>query len=620
MEVFQMSSRQLKRLLIGDPLLSSEAQHERLSKVKALAVFASDALSSTAYATEEILIVLTSVSITFSVYSLPIALAIVALIFIVAFSYTQTVRAYPQGGGSYTVASENLGVNYGLVAGSSLLIDYVLTAAVSISAGVAAITSAVPELYAYRVVLAIFFLAIVTIINLRGVRESGTLFAVPTYCFMLSIALLIIAGLYRELTGTLAVQNSVAAAGFPAISAFVVLRAFSSGCSALTGVEAISNGVPAFRKPESENAVKTLRWMAIILAVLFMGITYLAFVTKIVPNEQETVISQIAHSVFGSGPMYFIVQAATAMILLLAANTSFAGFPRLASVMAKDQYFPRQFAFIGDRLVFSNGIIFLAAVTSVVIIVFQGNTHHLIPLYAVGVFLSFTLSQSGMVLHWLKAPGNNKRHILVNATGAVITAIVLVIVLGTKFLHGAWVVAVLIPVLVGVLTVIHRHYSGLSVELRLDPTSVPEDTEPFPMLVVVPVAGVNKSVANSIRYAGTISDNVLAVHVATNEEVAKKTKSSWDKMGWGVPLEILPSPYRSLFYPLFLFLHDKRRELTKAAPEALLVVVIPEFVYSRWWEYLLHSETEVLLKFLLRFEPNIVICSVPYHISQRGKS
>ncbi len=616
-----MSARQLKRWLIGNPLLSTQAKRERLSKIKALAIFSSDALSSTAYATEEILIVLTAASMTLSIYSLPIALGIAALIFIVAFSYTQTVRAYPQGGGSYTVASENLGTKYGLVAGAALLIDYVLTAAVSISAGVAAITSAVPALYSHRVLLAIIFLVLVTIINLRGVRESGTIFAVPTYFFIFSMMLLIITGIYQVLTGTLAAQNPIVQAGFPAVSIFVLLRAFSSGCSALTGVEAISNGVPAFREPESENAVKTLKWMALILAVLFVGITYLSFAAKIVPTEQETVVSQLARTILGSGPLYFILQAATALILLLATNTSFAGFPRLASVMAKDQYFPRQFSFIGDRLVYSNGIVFLAAVTSVVIIVFQGSTHHLIPLYAVGVFLSFTLSQSGMVMHWLRTPGNHHHHILINATGAVITAIVLAIVLSTKFLHGAWAVAVLIPILVYVFLVIHRHYTSLNAELYFDPScdsSKKAATKKFTQLVVVPVAGINRSVANSIRYAKTISDNVLAVHAATDKGTAEKIKLHWKEVGWEVPLEIVPSPYRSLFNPLLLFLHEKRQELTRNDPESLLVVVVPEFVYHRRWEHLLHSETAILLKFLLRFERNIVVCSVPYHVSQRG--
>lgn len=614
-----MSSRHVKRLLIGNPLLSSQAKNERLSNVKALAVFASDALSSTAYATEEILIVLTSVSLSLSIYSLPIALAIAVLIFIVAFSYTQTVRAYPHGGGSYTVASENLGTKYGLVAGSALLIDYVLTAAVSVSAGVAAITSAIPALYIHRVIIAVLFLILVTVINLRGIRESGTIFAVPTYFFIFSIALLILMGIYRNITGTLIVHVPVTTGGFPEVSAFLLLRSFASGCAALTGVEAISNGVPAFREPESENAARTLKWMALILATLFLGVTYLSFAAKIVPTVRETVISQLARSVFGSGPLYFMVQAATALILLLATNTSFADFPRLASVMAKDQFFPRQFAFIGDRLVYSNGIIFLAAITSVVVIIFRGSTHHLIPLYAVGVFLSFTLSQSGMVMRWLRTSGSQTHHIVINATGAVITAIVLAIVLSTKFLRGAWVVAILIPALVYGLMIINRHYTRLGSQLRLDTTCTFNEIKKFPQLVVVPVAGINRSVVNSIRYASTISDNVVAVHIATNEATAEKTKTRWKEMGCPVPLEVLPSPYRSLFNPLFLFLQEKRKELTKIDPESLLVVVVPEFVYYRWWEYLLHSETALLLKIYLRFEPNIVVCSVPYHISNPQK-
>lgn len=613
-----MSLRQLKRFLIGNPLLSSEAQNERLTKVKALAIFASDALSSSAYATEEILIVLTSVSLTLSIYSLPIALAITALIFIVSFSYTQTIRAYPHGGGSYTVASENLGTKWGEVAGSALLFAYVLTAAVSVSAGVAAITSAVPDLYDYKVALAILFLVIVTIINLRGVRSSGTIFAIPTYFFVLCILIMIAVGLYRIFSGTFVVQDPVQTArtsGLPAVSLFILLRAFASGSTALTGVEAISNGVPAFNKPEIKNAIKTLKWMAIILAVLFIGITYLAYAAQIVPTKQETVVSQLARAVFGQGTMYYAVQSATALILLLATNTSFAGFPRLASVMAKDGFFPRQFALIGDRLVYNNGIIFLGVITSIVVAVFDGDTHNLIPLYAVGVFLTFTLSQTGMVVRWLRTPGKNTHNIIINATGAVITATVFVIILVTKFFQGAWVVPLLILFMVYLLTAVHQHYTHLAKDLRLDSNSSREHLKTFNQLVIVPVAGINKSTDNSLRYAKTISNNVLAVHVATNEETAEKMKVRWAEIEPGIPLKILPSPYRSLYTPLLQFLQEKRKEINAKDPEALLVVVVPEFVFHRWWEYLLHSETAIQLKILLRFQPNIVVCSVPYHVS-----
>lgn len=613
-----MSLRQVKRYLIGNPLLSSEAKNERLSNIKALAIFASDALSSSAYATEEILIVLTSISITLSIYSVPIALAIVALIFIVSFSYVQTVRAYPNGGGSYTVASENLGTKCGQVAGASLLFAYVLTAAVSVSAGVAAITSAIPELFAFKVPLALLFLAIVTIINLRGVRSSGTVFAIPTYCFVFCILLLIAVGLYQDFRGTLAVQNSIhdaTAAGLPAVSLFLLLRSFASGSTALTGVEAISNGVPAFRKPEIENAIKTMKWMAVILAVLFLGITYLAFAAQIVPSEHETVVSGLARTVFGYGPMYFLVQAATALILLLATNTSFAGFPRLASVMAKDGFFPRQFALIGDRLVYNNGIIFLGVVTGIVVKIFDGNTHNLIPLYAVGVFITFTLSQAGMVLRWMKTPGKHLYNIIISAAGAVITGIVFIIILVTKFTQGAWVVPIFILLMVRLLSAVHQHYVRVAEDLRLDlGAGRPERKRDFHQLVIVPVAGINKSVDNSIRYARTISENVLAIHVATNENTAEKMKARWEELE-DVPLKILPSPYRSLYNPLLTFLHNKREEMVQEDPEALIVVVVPEFVYNHWWEYLLHSETAILLKVLLRSEPNIVVCSVPYHIS-----
>jgi hypothetical protein len=431
------------------------------------------------------------------------------------------------------------------------------------------------------------------------------------------MVLLIVVGLYRHFTGTFIVQNTVSYTGFPEVSVFLLLRAFSSGCAALTGVEAISNGVPAFRPPESENAAITLKWMAVILAALFLGITFLSFATKIVPTPQETVIPQLARSIFGTGPLYFMMQASTALILLLATNTSFADFPRLASVMARDGFFPRQFALIGDKLVFTNGIIFLAAITSVVIAIFGGSTHHLIPLYAVGVFLSFTLSQSGMVKHWLLLGGPQKHHIFINAIGALVTAVVLVIVLTTKFRGGAWVIAVLIPVLVYVFKVIHWHYTRLGEELRLDPQCNYEEEQKyeFSELVVVPIAGLNKSVLNSIRYATSISDNVVAVHVATNEIVAEKTKTRWQAIGRGLPLKILPSPYRSLFGPLMAFLSQKREELNRIDPKALLIVVVPEFVFHHWWEYLLHSETAVILKFMLRSQQNIVVCSVPFQIS-----
>lgn len=617
-----MSLRQLKRFLIGNPLLSSDAQNERLNNPKALAIFASDALSSSAYATEEILIALTAVSVALSIYSLPIAIAIATLIFIVSFSYTQTIRAYPQGGGSYTVASENLGPMWGEVAGSALLFAYVLTAAVSVSAGVAAITSAVPELYDYRVILAVIFLIISTIINLRGVRESGTVFAIPTFFFVFSIGLMIIVGFYKVFTGTLVVQNPVVTSGgLSAVSLFLLLRAFASGSTALTGVEAISNGVPAFKQPEIENAIKTLWWMAFLLAFLFVGVTYLAFAAKIVPSVHETVISQLARAVFGNGFFYFVVQVSTSLILLLATNTSFAGFPRLASIMARDGYFPRQFGLIGDRLVYNNGIVFLAIITSIVVIIFKGNTHDLIPLYAVGVFLTFTLSQAGMVERWRKTPGNHRKSIFINATGAAITAVVFLVILVTKLDKGTWAVPIFIFVMVNILTAVNRHYTQLAETLKItrENASCYKATKNFTQLVVVPIAGVNKSVANSIRYATTISDNVLAVHVATNVEMAEKTKARWEEMGWNVPLKILESPYRSLYSPMMSFLKQTRKEMSEKDPEALIVVVVPEFVYHKWWEYLLHSETAIQLKILLRFEPNIVVCSVPFHVSRKTK-
>lgn len=603
--------RELKRVLVGPPLRTAQAAHERLTNLKALAVFSSDALSSTAYATEEILLALVLAGSAAAAYSVPVSLAIAALLVIVAFSYRQTIRAYPSGGGAYIVAKENLGTNAGLVAGAALLIDYVLTVSVSVASGVAAITSAVPSLYEYRVVLGALAIAAITVANLRGVRESGTIFAIPTYVFIFSGLLLVGTGFY-ELFVTHS-WNPLPPPAVPphtgqAVTLFLLLRAFSSGCAALTGVEAISNGVPAFRPPESANAARTLTWMAATLVTLFLGVTYLAYFFGVLPKEGETVVSQIARAVFGGDtPFYYLVQAATAMILFLAANTSYADFPRLAGLIARDGFLPNQFAYRGDRLVFSNGIVVLGLLSALLVWFFRGDVHALIPLYAVGVFLSFTLSQSGMVVHWLRlrTPGW-QRSVLINGLGATVTATVLVVIAATKFTHGAWAVIVLIPLFVRAFHAVHAHYEQFRAEMRVRPELV----KPIRHTVLIPIGHVNQATVNTINYARSISDNIRAVYVALDPAKAREIREQWAALNTHIPLVTLDSPYRSVVGPLIHYIEKvERRER-----DHVITVLLPEFVTGRWWHNLLHNQTGLYIRAALWFHPGIVVTSVPYHI------
>ncbi len=613
-EVLSMNTavfRLTKKLLLGRPLRTSRLIHERLSKAKALAVFSSDALSSVAYATEEILLVLITAGTVALHWSMPIALAISALLIILIISYQQTIHAYPNGGGAYIVAKENLGVYPGLVAAAALLTDYVLTVAVSISAGVAAITSAFPASLEYRVAICLAFITVVTITNLRGVRESASIFAIPTYIFIFSIFLLIIAGLIKYFTGTLppfpAKMNVPATNG---ITLYLILRAFSSGCAALTGVEAISNGVPAFRPPESRNAGITLIWMGGILLAMFMGITVLARFYGIVPLHEQTVVSQIAVGVFGRTPVYYLIQMSTMAILLLAANTSYADFPRLASLLAKDGFMPRLLAIRGDKLVFSNGILTLGVLSSLLVIIFGGSTHALIPLYAVGVFLSFTLSQSGMVVHWWRTREKGRlSHALVNGIGALATSVAAVIIARTKFLNGAWVVILIIPVLVYTFHRIHRHYTDIAAEL--DPNGCKSYRKIKPV-VIIPIANINRVVVNTIKYAKSMTDNIHPVHICIDEEAANRLQEEWKKWNFGVDLLVIPSPYRSIFGPLLRYID---RVEARAKEDERVTVLIPEFVTRKWWHYFLHNQTGLWLKTLLLLRKDIVISSVPYHLS-----
>ncbi|MDI9586223.1 MAG: APC family permease [Acidobacteriota bacterium] len=610
----------LRRLLIGDPLPTEKRSHERLTKFAALAVFASDGVSSVAYATEEILLMLALAGTAQLHLSMPIAACIALLIAIVATSFRQVVHAYPHGGGSYAVARENLGVIPGQIAGAALFVDYVLTVAVSVASGVAAITSAFPALFEYRVPLGVLAIAFVTVANLRGVRESARAFMFPTYGFILSLYALIVVGLVRYATGATPVEALPAETDVvpvqDSISLFLILRAFSSGCAALTGLEAVSDGVTAFKEPVSRNAATVMAFLAGILGTLFIGITFLANHLHVMPVHYETVVSQIARATFGRDWFYYAIQAFTAIILILAANTSFNGFPRLASVQAADGFLPRQLANLGDRLVYSNGILALGIVSSLVLITFHGETHRLIPLYAVGVFLTFTLAQTGLVRHWLALRDADpmwRPRMLINGLGAVVTAIVTLVIAITKFTTGAWIVVIVIPVLVLVFLRISRHYEDVSRHLSLKGVAEPP---PLRNLVLVLVGSVHRGMLEAVRYAQSLSTSegtVRAIHIETESDRPRPSlMAGWDKFGLNIPLVVLRSPYRQLVEPLSEY-------VDKALSEEgfdCVTLVLPEFVVTRWWEQFLHNQTALWFQFALRNKPHVVVANYRYFLAE----
>lgn len=668
----------LKRLLVGRAKRTEQAIHERLTKKTGLAVFASDALSSTAYATEEILLVL-AVAVAAGQasafnYVVPLTLVIAVVLTIVAISYRQTIQAYPSGGGAYIVAKENLGTGPGLVAAAALLVDYVLTVSVSIAAGVAAITSAAQDtswawLADHRVFLCLVLIGFIALANLRGVRESGALFAGPTYAFVISFLFMIGYGilhyfLHPGAVAPAAAENLKLAEGYnlQPLTLFLLLGAFSNGCVALTGIEAISNGIPAFKQPESRNAATTLTWMAVLLTTMFIGTSVMAYFYHVHPHVNETVISQFARIIFtGSmGWFYYVIQGTTALILILAANTSFADFPRLASLLARDRFMPRQFATRGDKLVFSNGIIILAVFSGVLVTAFGGDTSRLIPLYAVGVFLSFTLSQIGMVRHWVKAgralsadrdaeasasaetsasmeseiqPGamsekdrhvpngsadqrkqavHWKKSIVINGLGAIATFVVLVVLVVTKFIHGAWIVVVLIPLLVWMFKAIRRHYLDMARQLT---TEGVEGLRPIRHEVIVPISGIHRGVVRALEYAKSIAPgHVTALYINIDEEATQQLRQKWGRLGGGIELVVLASPYRSLVGPLIRYV-DRRM---KAHHDQMVTIVLPEFIPARWWQHLLHNQSSLLLKGALLFKPDVIVTSVPYHLKDRN--
>ena len=623
----------LKRILIGRPLATDQADHQRISKTIGLAVFSSDAISSTAYATGEILIVLVGSAgmvmangmVTTDLLK-PIAFMVVVLLAVVANSYRETIHAYPDGGGAYVVARENLGSIPSLVAGASLLVDYVLTVSVSVAAGVLAITSAFPGLGSWRVWLCLGFVAILTVGNLRGVKESGTFFAIPTYIYIGALILFIGWATYLHLRGTLPViyqgtpeqireveelQRSHGPA-VGAVSAFIFARAFASGAVALSGVEAISNGIPAFRKPTSRNAAVTLGWMTAILGSTFFMICFIAAWMRPVPSEEESLQSVMGRAVYGDGnPMYYVLQFATMAILILAANTAYADFPRLAAIIGRDGFLPRQFSNRGDRLVFSNGVLILAGAASVLLVAFGGNVTLLIPLYAVGVFTSFTISQTGMVRHHLKERQPKWRLSAVNSgVGAVFTLIVALEVIISKFAIGAWIIVVLIPCIVVAFLGVKRHYSHVAQRLRVDP-DVPIDTSAPRHGVVVLVGGVNQSSLGAIRYARSVgAEDAVAVTVALDEEHADRIRADWNRFGVDYPLEVLESPYRDLTNTV----EDYLDELDDRWGHDYVTVVIPEFVLPHVWQGVFHNQSALALKLALKYRPDTVVVNVPFHL------
>lgn len=577
---------QVKEKLLGKPIATKQAGRERLTNLQGLAIFGADAMSSTAYATEEIILALAAASIFSSIVSVWIAAVIAALILVIAISYRQVIYAYPQGGGVYNVAKENLGNTAALIGGASLWIDYILTVAVSVAAGVAAITSALPMLYQYRVMLGLIVIIVLMWANLRGVRESGKLFSIPTYLFVISFGFMIIYGIIRfvlESPAAVVSEQPAFAGSMGAIGLILILRAFASGCTAMTGIEATSNGVQAFKAPESKNAAKTLLWLAIILGSIFLGITVLAYWGKIIPMENETVVSQIANSIFGRNPFYYFIQAITAIILMLAANTPFAGFPRIASAFAKDGYFPRQFYSLGSRLVFTNGIIALAIAASALIIFFRGNVHALIPLYAVGVFLGFSISQLGMIVYWKKTGKIHLKNTLINAVGFIATSAVFLIVLFSKFTAGAWILVPGVIIIVLVMKKIKRHYSNIEKMLALGTQA---NGLTHGKTVIVLISQMNRAILQAVSFAKSLhAARLRAVHVAIDPKIAEEINKKWASYIQDVPLDIVPSEYRDLIEPLLLYIADTE----KRWPNEALIVVIPTLVCHHFWEHLLHD-------------------------------
>ncbi len=625
--------RSLSHWLIGRPLMTADAPHQTIGKAVGLAVFASDALSSTAYATQEILGVLIVAGTAAYGFVFPISIAIFILLAIVTISYEQTIHAYPGGGGAYIVARDNLGELPAQTAGAALLTDYILTVAVSVSSGIAQIVSAYPNLFHYRVQLAVGAVILIMLVNLRGVKESGATFAIPTYFFLIVMASTVAIGLFRYFTGSLGTfinpPQLELTSTIATLTPFLILHAFANGTTALTGVEAISNGITAFKEPRSKNAGITLIWMSIILGSLFLGISYLTGRIGAVFSEQETIISQLARTVYGGrGLPYIALIWGTTVILIMAANPAFADFPRLGALHAGDGFLPKQLTFRGSRLVYSNGIVTLSIIASLLIIIFQASVTRLIPLYAIGVFLSFTLSQTGMAKRWWKVghlkegeeivePGSTLRYekgwqhkMAINGFGALCTAVVMVVFAATKFREGAWVILILTPLLVKGFFTIHHHYKDLAKHLTL------EDFWGRPARytrhrVIMPVSGIHQGTLEALHYAKLLSDDVTAVHVSIDPAETEKVQKKWRTWGEGTRLVILESPFRLFIEPLLAYLEDI---IDNRQPNETITVVVPEFIPSKRWHNALHMRTANVLRDELLSKPGVVVTDVPYHM------
>ncbi len=604
----------LKRFLLGRPLKSTELGEQKLNKKKALAILSSDALSSVAYGPEQVLIVLFTVGAAAFWYSIPIGIGVLILLTALILSYRQIIFAYPHGGGAYVVSKENLGVNYGLIAGGSLLVDYILTVAVSVSAGTDALTSAFPTLHAHNVSIAILFVVFITILNLRGIRESASILAYPVYLFVLALFILIAVGLYRIFTGQVS-RGLHTAIGTPIVglSLFLLLKAFASGSSALTGVEAISNAIPNFKAPAPNNAAKTLMAMGVLLAILFSGIVFLAYYYGITPREEVTVVSQIAEETFGRNYMYYFIQGTTALILVLAANTGYSAFPLLAVNLANDKFIPRMFTIRGDRLGYSNGIISLGLFSIILIVAFKGQTEHLIPLYAVGVFIPFTLSQTGMMVKWIREkPKGWIPKLAANTTGAFISFTVTVIFFLTKFAQ-VWPVLIFLPIIIFWFQRVHKHYGAVADQLRVSPS---EPTMPIDgNVIIIPVAGVTRVVENSLNYARSLAaKNIIAVYVSFDREDEKRFEEKWEKWDTGVRLVTLLSLHRSLVLPLTKFIDTIEHKASEDHYQ--VTVLIPEFIPKKGWHNILHNQSSLLIRTFLLYRRKVVITTVPYHLKE----
>lgn len=612
--------RMLRHFLIGKPLHNEELSEEKLPKWKALAIFSSDALSSVAYGPEQILLVLSIPGLVAYGFLGPIALAILALLFIVTISYSQVAKVNPGGGGSYSVAIKNLGEIPALVAASALFADYTLTVAVSVSAGTVAIISAFPQFAHHEVMIDLLvLLGILMIVNLRGVRESSTAFVFPTYAFILGILMLIISGVYQALTGVAPIipQESLQRQ-FDWTMLGLILRAFANGCSSMTGVEAISNGVPMFKKPEVKNAQVTTYLMSGLLGLMFLGITFLLMHYHINPLAEVTALSQLAEITLGRGWIYYYIQITTMLILYLAANTSFNGLPPLLSILAKDGYMPRYLGARGERLNFSNGIILLTIIAAILIVLYQGNIEHLISLYAIGVFLSFTIAQAGMVVHWHreKTSGWFPRAML-NAFGAIVTGIIVLIIGFTKFIYGAWLVVIFIPFMVKTFKQIKSHYMDMAEQLHLPVSELNPDIEANlkigKNIVIMPIASPTLLVAKTMKYAKSISTDILVINVVTDEATGQKNQAKWQNWNPGVELITIYSPYRMVNRPILNFINEVA---SKKNPEDFITVLIPEFETKKWWHRVLHNQTGFILRTLLILKENVIVTTIPFHLKK----